>query len=144
MTTTRDANLPSLTEKTQVDIMAELPWCGHKKVTLQEQRDFLSNVVNNIEALVVILDKNGRIIRYNKACERFVDLGAQILKVALDYVDLIQCGISHIEAIRILKTREGDYNPDVVNIFGENEILINSYTVKKGRCKFYSIRDDPG
>jgi response regulator RpfG family c-di-GMP phosphodiesterase len=59
-----------------------------------------------------------------------VDLGAQILKVALDYDDLIQCGISHIEAIRILKTREGDYNPNVVNIFGENEILINSYTVK--------------
>jgi PAS domain S-box-containing protein len=49
--------------------MAELPWCGHKKVTLQEQRDFLSNVVNNIEALIVILDKDGRIIRYNKACE---------------------------------------------------------------------------
>jgi response regulator RpfG family c-di-GMP phosphodiesterase len=59
-----------------------------------------------------------------------VDLGTQILKVALDYDDLIQSGISHIEAIRILKTREGDYNPNVVNVLGEKEILKDSYTIK--------------
>jgi len=66
-----------------VDIMAELPWCGHKKVTLQEQRDFLSNVVNNIGALVVILDKDGRIIRYNKACERLFGYTATEIELPL-------------------------------------------------------------
>ncbi len=59
-----------------------------------------------------------------------VDLGAQILKVALDYDDLIQSGISHPEAIHILQVREGEYNPDVVNVLGEKEILKDSYTIK--------------
>ena len=59
-----------------------------------------------------------------------VDLGTQILKVALDYDDLIQSGISHPEAIHILQVREGEYNPDVVNVLGEKEILKDSYTIK--------------
>lgn len=37
---------------------------------LQEERDFISAVLNTVDALVVVLDKDGRVIRFNRACEQ--------------------------------------------------------------------------
>jgi PAS domain S-box-containing protein len=37
---------------------------------LQEERNFASAVLDTVGALVVVLDPNGRIVRFNRACER--------------------------------------------------------------------------
>jgi PAS domain S-box-containing protein len=37
---------------------------------LRKERDFTSAVLSTAGALVVVLDRNGRIVRFNKACER--------------------------------------------------------------------------
>ena len=36
---------------------------------LQEERDFNTAVLDTAEALVIVLDKEGRIMRFNRACE---------------------------------------------------------------------------
>lgn len=36
---------------------------------LQHERDFIFAVMNTVDALVVVLDREGRIIRFNRACE---------------------------------------------------------------------------
>ncbi len=111
--------------KNEQNMFFSYPFIGYRLLKDIPRLELIANMVK---------DQQKRFCDYGSSMQskntNKVDLGAQILKVALDYDDLIQCGISHIEAIRILKTREGDYNPNVVNIFGENEILINSYTVK--------------
>jgi PAS domain S-box-containing protein len=38
--------------------------------TLQKERDFIDAVLETAGALVVVLDRNGRILRFNRACER--------------------------------------------------------------------------
>ena len=37
---------------------------------LRNERDFVSAVVNNSAALVMILDSAGRVIRFNESCQR--------------------------------------------------------------------------
>ena len=38
--------------------------------SLQEERDFNNSVLNTADALVIVLDRQGRIVRFNRACER--------------------------------------------------------------------------
>jgi response regulator RpfG family c-di-GMP phosphodiesterase len=45
-----------------------------------------------------------------------VTLGAQVLKVAIDYDTLLLQDIDHREALRILQERTGIYNPDVLSL----------------------------
>ena len=39
-------------------------------VSTAEERDFISAVLDTAGALVVVLDHQGRIVRFNRACER--------------------------------------------------------------------------
>jgi PAS domain S-box-containing protein len=39
-------------------------------VSTAEERDFISTVLDTAGALVVVLDRQGRIVRFNRACER--------------------------------------------------------------------------
>ncbi len=50
---------------------------------LQVERDFLSDVLDNVEALVVVFDKNGQIVRINQACERLFGYTADEIKLKL-------------------------------------------------------------
>jgi PAS domain S-box-containing protein len=38
--------------------------------TLRQEHDFISAVLDTASALVVVLDRQGRIVRFNRACER--------------------------------------------------------------------------
>ncbi len=38
--------------------------------TLQKERDFIDAVLETAGALVVVLDREGRILRFNRACEQ--------------------------------------------------------------------------
>jgi PAS domain S-box-containing protein len=59
---------------------------GRKQIekALQKERDFISAVVATVGSLVVVLDRQARIVRFNRACERltgysFVDVQGQNL-----------------------------------------------------------------
>lgn len=43
--------------------------CRQVKDQLQAERDFISAVLNTVDTLIVVFDRNGRIIRFNPACE---------------------------------------------------------------------------
>jgi response regulator RpfG family c-di-GMP phosphodiesterase len=57
-------------------------------------------------------------------------LGAQILKVALEYDRLIQDEVSHQDAVTMLANNERDYNPEVVQALGPAEILSLNWAAK--------------
>ncbi len=40
------------------------------EMPLERKRDFISAVLGTVEALVLVLDKTGRIVRFNRACEK--------------------------------------------------------------------------
>jgi PAS domain S-box-containing protein len=44
--------------------------------TLKRERDFMSAVLDTVDALVVVLDKQGRIVRFNRACEQLTGYAA--------------------------------------------------------------------
>jgi response regulator RpfG family c-di-GMP phosphodiesterase len=49
-------------------------------------------------------------------------MGAQILRSALDYDFLLARGSSHLEAIRTMEMRRGVYNPEILRILAESEV----------------------
>jgi response regulator RpfG family c-di-GMP phosphodiesterase len=62
--------------------------------------------------------------------ETKTNLGAQILKVAIDYDRLILGETSHADALNFLQGREGEYNPKVVKTLAEGELPEEGLTVK--------------
>jgi PAS domain S-box-containing protein len=137
MTSEHIASPPYRIEKMQVANMAELPWRGHKKGTLQEQRDFLSNVINNIEALVVVLDKDGRIIHFNKACERLFYFTDAEIKVKLSARQLpLPKEISEIKTLlrNLWSAKDAGYHENQwMTSSGEERTIIWSITVLPDR-----------
>src|SRR5277367_2547637 len=63
---------------------------------LQEERNFVSSVLDTVGALVAVLDPEGRIIRFNRACERVMGFpfeevrGKQIWDLCLNEYDADQ------------------------------------------------------
>jgi PAS domain S-box-containing protein len=54
-----------------MDTAMNYPQVSHfDNYPLQPERDFLANILDSMDVLVVILDRNGSLIRFNQACER--------------------------------------------------------------------------
>jgi two-component system, sporulation sensor kinase E len=47
------------------------------ELTLQKERDFIDAVLETAGALVVVLDREGRILRFNRACERMTGYSSE-------------------------------------------------------------------
>jgi PAS domain S-box-containing protein len=50
-------------------IVIDLTEHNQARQALKEERDFNSAVLNTVDALIVVLDPEGRIVRFNRACE---------------------------------------------------------------------------
>jgi response regulator RpfG family c-di-GMP phosphodiesterase len=61
---------------------------------------------------------------------RKIAQGAQILKLALDYDQLIHNDIPHAEAVKTLREKPRQYNPEIVNGLGDKEIITGGWLVK--------------
>jgi response regulator RpfG family c-di-GMP phosphodiesterase len=61
---------------------------------------------------------------------RKIAQGAQILKVALDYDQLIHNDVPHSEAVKLLKGKPRQYNPEIVNALGDKEIITGGWLFK--------------
>jgi response regulator RpfG family c-di-GMP phosphodiesterase len=61
--------------------------------------------------------------------EAKTNLGAQILKVAIDYDRLLLGGATHTQAVKTLMERNGEYNPKVVEALEKGELPDEALTV---------------
>ncbi len=89
--------------------------------------------IHRLESITsMIKDQNRRYDDYDSyggsAEKRKVDLGAQILHAAIDYDQLVMNGYCHAEAITALKSRVDEYNLDVLQALGDEEIIFNNWT----------------
>jgi PAS domain S-box-containing protein len=55
---------------------------------LQKERDFVSALVNTVSAIVVVLDRQARIVRFNRACEQLTGFSFEEAK-GQDVMDLL-------------------------------------------------------
>jgi len=67
--------------------------------------------------------------------ERTIALGGQILRMALDFDQLIVSGIDHLEALRILRTRRENYNPDLLGTLETLPVSRGGQSVKVVKAK---------
>jgi response regulator RpfG family c-di-GMP phosphodiesterase len=58
------------------------------------------------------------------------ELGAQIIKIARDYDQLVHKGLSHSDVVRMMKKYTRYYNPKVIRAMGDTEILSNEWQVR--------------
>ncbi|MCK5547509.1 MAG: response regulator, partial [Thermoplasmata archaeon] len=54
--------------------------------------------------------------------QRMTTVGSELLKIALDFDELISRGLSHESAITALRKREGEYNPNMITTLEKYEI----------------------
>ena len=68
--------------------------------------------------------------RFESGEERRIAQGAQILRVALDYDQLIHHDVPHSEAVKIMREKPRQYNPEIVNALGDKEIITGGWLLK--------------
>lgn len=54
--------------------------CKQRGTPLQRERDFIAAVLDTVDALVVVLDTEGRIIQFNRACEELTGYSSEEVK----------------------------------------------------------------
>lgn len=47
---------------------------------IEKERDLLSKILNKVGSLIVVIDREGRIVRFNKACEKFITYSCEEIK----------------------------------------------------------------
>lgn len=111
---------------------ADLP-PGEAAETLERERDFLSAVLHTIDALVVVLDRHGRIIRFNRACERITGYSYEEVR-GRPLWDILLLP-DEVEAVRSVfgQLRSGEYPSTFENYWlgkhGERHLISWSNTV---------------
>jgi len=60
-----------------------------------------------------------------------IELGAQVLKVSIDYCQLIGTGLAHEEALKTLKSRESEYNPYILSILVRQAPETGEWVIRK-------------
>jgi hypothetical protein len=65
-------------------------------------------------------------------------LGAQILKVAIDYDDLAGCGYSHADIMHTMETRKGYYNLLILSAVAES--MISSVSWERRKVHMFELK----
>ncbi len=81
----------------------------HDLSELHQERNFISAVLNVAGALVVVMDRDGRILRFNRACARIT--GYTLQEVRDRFVWDVLIPSENVDAVRDLfhEIRDGDY-----------------------------------
>lgn len=134
-------------------ISHRLPLLPNENVIFNKHPEFAANLIGNIPRMDRIAD----IIRYQE--KRFdgsgvpedsvqgkdIPLGARILKIVLDYVLDEGDGKRHSEALHRLKSREGRYDPDIIEAFETvitSEVSVNTKIIKASEFMEGMILDE--
>jgi PAS domain S-box-containing protein len=86
-----DTSLELITLKGEPCILALTLDITERKRTeeaLQKERDFIAAVIDTVDCLVVVLDRQGHIIRFNRACEQLSGYSFDEVKGS-SYIDLL-------------------------------------------------------
>ena len=91
--------------------------CKRAEARLQEERDFISTVVDTVGSLVVILDRQGRVVRFNRACEQLTGYaseevsGKPVYNLVLDpeEADMVKAAFQDILAGKFPSTHENHW-----------------------------------
>lgn len=90
---------------------------GRKQIEddLQRERNFVSTVLDTVGALVVVLDRAGNIVRFNRACERLTGYAAS--EVISRHLWDILLAPEELDAVRTVfeRLRAGDFPLDFEN-----------------------------
>jgi response regulator RpfG family c-di-GMP phosphodiesterase len=111
--------------KNEQSLFASHPLIGYK---------LLANIPRLEAVASMIKDQQKPFEEYPKQFEtgeaRKIAQGAQILKVAMDYDQLIHNDVSHTDAVKILREKVRQYNPEIVVALGDQEIITGGWRVK--------------
>jgi response regulator RpfG family c-di-GMP phosphodiesterase len=113
-----------------------------RPLTADEEKMFASHpaigsrLIRNIPRLEVVAEMvASQLKRYDEyglvvwsRDEQEASLGAQILKAAQDYDQLMQNNLAHAEALEVMKTRDGWYNPTVLRAIGQAPFPVSRLT----------------
>lgn len=106
-------------------IIASHPMVGAK---------LLENISQLGSVAVMVRDQNRNFSSYSSGLDEKQTMeeciGAQILKIAVDYDKLIQKGMKHSEVINFMDGLGQIYNPQIVSNLGSDEILIDNWDFK--------------
>lgn len=111
--------------KTEESVYASHPTIGYK---------LLADIprLGSIPLMVRDQQKEFADFRHSKPAsgDPQAELGAQIIKTAVDYDRFIHSGMSHIEVVQKMAEYSRIYHPDVVHALGEEVILQSEFIVK--------------
>lgn len=83
---------------------------------------------------LMVRDQQREFVEYRKgkpsSSDSQAELGAQIIKAAVDYNRFIHSGISHPDVVKKMAEYSRIYNPDVVQALGDEVILQGEFLVK--------------
>jgi PAS domain S-box-containing protein len=99
----RSVSVPDISQQTQIE------------AALQRERNFVSAVLDTVGALVVVLDREGRIVRFNRACEQVTGYRFEEIKDRLFWEFLlIPAEIAPVKRV-FEHLRAGDFPLDFEN-----------------------------
>jgi response regulator RpfG family c-di-GMP phosphodiesterase len=113
----------SLTEQR---IYASHPSIGYRLLAKIHRLESVAKMVRDQNRPYNSYEKNNN----NTLRGRKESLGAQTLHMAIDYDQLIMAGNKHAEAIRILTSRENEYNPDILNSLGNADVIFDNWSFR--------------
>lgn len=109
-------------EKANQGLLSEITERTNSENSLREEHDFITGILDTLDALVIVIDRKGSIIRVNRACERFFGYSSEeftrkrvwdLLLQSQDNVTItdmfanIQAGLSPFQYANHWQTKDG-------------------------------------
>ncbi len=93
-----------------INLFQEINRLRQRERQLQEQQNLLSRLIENMEVLLVVLDGNGNVVRFNKSCERLFGYTGSEMRVKLTTRQLELPIPREIDALRdlVIEMRSGN------------------------------------
>lgn len=99
----------------------------HAEQLLRAERDFSSAVLETVGSMVVVLDREGRLVRFNRACERLTGYRFDDIKGRLIWEFLIPAeqiaGVKNAFANLTAASRSGQYENEWLTQTGERRLI---------------------
>ena len=130
--------------KVSADILRKV--CDGQELSFSEKREYWKHpqIASKILKRIPRMERVARIVEYQERSfngdgppfdDRItkdieIPMGARILRVALAFDSLIMSGSTNHEAIAILRTQEGSFDPEVIEILGQRIIREPEYEVR--------------
>ncbi len=107
----------------EVNLYNAHPGIGYRLLTNIYRLESIAEMIKDQNRRYDDYDQLANVTESRKAIYR----GSQMLHVANDYDQLILTGCDHPRALSTLRARVDEYNPDILQALGEEEIIFNNW-----------------